>query len=93
MNETQASFSFMITLANIFGIFPVSNEKIAGRKRLCFKWMSFKVVYCLAIFCFSVANLILEILLIANENSNFARIGEFIINLNHETYKNRKCML
>lgn len=41
MGDTEASINFIITLANIFGIFPVSRKKVAGRKQLCFEWRSY----------------------------------------------------
>lgn len=52
MDSTQEGLAFVITLANMFGLFPISTKKIGGQKVMCFKWKSFPAVYCLAIICF-----------------------------------------
>lgn len=78
MGETEASFAFMITLANVFGIFPVSRKDVAGRKQLYFKWRSFKVIYCLTIvICPSFVSIVLDLRLMIHEGTKFMRLGNF----------------
>lgn len=78
MAETEAIFAFIISIANIFGLFPVSRKEVAGRKQLCFKWRSFQVIHCLIIAVgLSVFNIVFDVVLVTKEGVNFARLCNF----------------
>lgn len=78
MGETEGSLAFTISLAKIFGIFPLSRQKVAGGQQMCFKWRSLQVIYCLATVVFlSLVNTVLDLRLMIHKGTNFSRFGNF----------------
>lgn len=93
MGETEDSLAFTISLANIFGIFPVSRQKVAGGHQLCFKWRSLQVIHCLTTVMFlSFVNTVFEIRLMIYEGTNFARYGNFSNNKDNDVSLTSKDM-
>lgn len=80
MGDTEATFGFVISLANVFGLFPVSRKKVAGREKLCFKWRSLQTIYWMITFVsLCLYNIVLDLLLLIQYDIGFVRLGNLVM--------------